>query len=35
MMVKGMLQISDNEFKQMMEERKTSIAEHIINSIKR
>lgn len=35
MMVKGMLQISDAEFNQMMEERKTSIAEQIINSIKR
>ncbi len=35
MMVKGMLQISDSEFNQMMEERKTSIAEQIINSIKR
>jgi len=35
MMVKGMLQISDTEFNQMMEERKTSIAEQIINSIKR
>ena len=35
MMVKGMLQISDIEFNQMMEERKTSIAEQIINSIKR
>lgn len=35
MMVKGMLQISDEEFNQMMEERKTSIAEQIINSIKR
>jgi TetR/AcrR family transcriptional regulator len=35
MMVKGMLQISDVEFNQMMEERKTSIAEQIINSIKR
>jgi AcrR family transcriptional regulator len=34
-MVKGMLQISDAEFNQMMEERKTSIAEQIINSIKR
>lgn len=35
MMIKGMLQISDEEFNQMMEERKTSIAEQIINSIKR
>jgi TetR/AcrR family transcriptional regulator len=35
MLVKGMLQISDSEFNQMMEERKTSIAEQIINSIKR
>jgi AcrR family transcriptional regulator len=35
MLVKGMLQISDTEFNQMMEERKTSIAEQIINSIKR
>jgi TetR/AcrR family transcriptional regulator len=35
MMVKGMLQISDVEFNSMMEERKTSIAEQIINSIKR
>ncbi|SHG74387.1 transcriptional regulator, TetR family [Flavobacterium fluvii] len=35
MMVKGMLQISDAAFNQMMEERKTSIAEQIINSIKR
>jgi AcrR family transcriptional regulator len=35
MMIKGMLQISDVEFNQMMEERKTSIAEQIINSIKR
>ena len=35
MMIKGMLQISDAEFNQMMEERKTSIAEQIINSIKR
>jgi len=34
MMVKGMIQISDAEFNQMMEERKTSIAEQIINSIK-
>lgn len=35
MMIKGMLQISEVEFNQMMEERKTSIAEQIINSIKR
>lgn len=34
-MVKGILQISDSEFNQLMEERKTSIAEQIINSIKR
>ena len=34
MMVKGIIQISDAEFNQMMEERKTSIAEQIINSIK-
>jgi TetR/AcrR family transcriptional regulator len=35
MMVKGIIQISDSEFNQLMEERKTSIAEQIINSIKR
>ena len=35
MMMKGMLQISDAEFNQMMEERKTRIAGQIINSIKR
>ncbi len=35
MMVKGIIQISDTEFNAMMEERKTSIAEQIINSIKR
>ena len=35
MMVKGILQISDDEFNQMMEIRKTSIAEQIINSIKK
>jgi len=35
MMMKGMIQISDAEFNQMMEERKTSIAEQIINYIKR
>jgi TetR/AcrR family transcriptional regulator len=34
-MIKGILQISDVEFNAMMEERKTSIAEQIINSIKR
>jgi TetR/AcrR family transcriptional regulator len=34
MMVKGIIQISDAEFNQMMEERKTTIAEQIINSIK-
>lgn len=35
MMIKGMLHVSDAEFNTMMEERKTSIAEQIINSIKR
>ena len=35
MMVKGILQISDDEFNQMMGIRKTSIAEQIINSIKK
>ncbi|RKT00424.1 TetR/AcrR family transcriptional regulator [Flavobacterium sp. 123] len=35
MMVKGILQISDDEFNQMMEIRKMSIAEQIINSIKK
>jgi len=35
MMIKGILQLSDTEFNTMMEERKTSIAEQIINSIKR
>ena len=35
MMVKGILQITESEFNQMMEERKTSIAEQIINSIKK
>ncbi len=35
MMVKGIIQISDAEYNQMMEERKTSIAEQIINSIKK
>jgi hypothetical protein len=34
-MVKGMFNISETEFNQMMEERKTSIAERIINSIKK
>jgi hypothetical protein len=34
-MVKGMFDISEIEFNQMMEERKTSIAELIINSIKK
>jgi AcrR family transcriptional regulator len=34
-MVKGILHLSDTEFKQMMEERKTSIAQQIINSIKK
>ncbi len=33
-MMKGMIQISDAEFNEMMEVRKTSIAEQIINSIK-
>lgn len=35
MMVKNIIQISDSEFNQLMEERKTSIAEQIINSIKK
>lgn len=35
MLVKTIIQISDSEFNQLMEERKTSIAEQIINSIKR
>ncbi|MFM2367984.1 MAG: hypothetical protein RL619_280 [Bacteroidota bacterium] len=35
MMVKGIIQISDSEFNQLMEERKTSIAEQIINSIQK
>lgn len=35
MMVKGILRISDSEFNAMMEERKTIIAEQIINSIKK
>lgn len=34
-MVKGMFEISDAEFNAMMEERKTIIAEQIINSIKK
>ncbi|MEY2669824.1 MAG: hypothetical protein RLZZ577_140 [Bacteroidota bacterium] len=34
-MVKGMFHISEIEFNQLMEERKTSIAELIINSIKK
>ncbi|MBA0884985.1 TetR/AcrR family transcriptional regulator [Flavobacterium undicola] len=34
-MVKGILHLSDTEFKQMMEERKTIIAQQIINSIKK
>ena len=34
-LVKGMLQISDSEFNLMMEERKTTIANQIINTIKR
>ena len=34
-MVKAILQLSDEEFKQMMEERKTTIAQDIINSIKK
>ncbi len=34
-MMKGMIQISDSEFNEMMEVRKTSIAEQIINSIKK
>lgn len=33
-MVKGILHLSDEEFLQMMEERKVNIAEQIINSIK-
>ncbi|HLF53401.1 TetR/AcrR family transcriptional regulator [Flavobacterium sp.] len=35
MMMKGILQISETEFNEMMEERKTTIAEQIINSIKK
>ncbi len=34
-LVKGILQLTDAEFMQMMEERKTSIADQIINAIKR
>lgn len=34
MMMKGMLQISDSEFNRMMEERKTLVAQQIINAIK-
>jgi hypothetical protein len=34
-MVKSIIQISDSEFNQLMEERKTIIAEQIINSIKK
>lgn len=35
MMVKGILQISDSEFNEMMVERKIAISEQIINSIKK
>jgi TetR/AcrR family transcriptional regulator len=35
MMVRGIIQLSEEEFNEMMEERKTSIAETIINSIKK
>lgn len=35
MMIKGIMQLSDSEFNQLMEERKTSVAKQIINSIKR
>lgn len=35
MMVKGILQLSDATFNEMMEERKTTIAEQIINAIKK
>jgi AcrR family transcriptional regulator len=35
MLMKGIVQISDSEFNDMMEERKTSIAAQIINSIKK
>ena len=34
-LVKGLLHLTDEEFIQMMEERKTSIAQQIINSIKK
>ena len=34
-MMRGMLQISESEFNEMMEVRKTTIAEQIINSIKK
>ncbi|WPR71023.1 TetR/AcrR family transcriptional regulator [Flavobacterium sp. NG2] len=34
-LVKGILHLTDDEFNQMMEERKTSIAQQIINSIKK
>jgi AcrR family transcriptional regulator len=34
-MMRGILQISESEFNEMMEERKTMIAEQIINSIKK
>ena len=34
-MVKGILQLSDEDFRLMMEERKTTIAQDIINSIKK
>ena len=34
-MMKGILQISESEFNEMMEERKLTIAEQIINSIKK
>jgi TetR/AcrR family transcriptional regulator len=34
-MMKGMIQISDSEFNEMMEVRKSTIAEQIINSIKK
>jgi TetR/AcrR family transcriptional regulator len=35
MMVRGIIQLSETEFNEMMEKRKTSIAETIINSIKK
>lgn len=35
MMMKGILQISETAFNEMMEERKTTIAEQIINSIRK